>query len=46
MDIEGKILNGICHFNRPKQAYLTTVKGPVNKLADLKQILNVGVRIN
>ena len=34
MDIEGKILNGIFHFNRLQQAYLGTTRGPVNTLAD------------
>ena len=46
MDIEGKILNGIFHFNCLKQAYLRTTMGPVNTLADFKQILNLGIRIN
>ena len=46
MDIEGKILNSIFHFNHLKQAYLRTTKGPVNTLADLKQILYLGIRIN
>ena len=46
MDIEGKILNGIFHFNRFRHAYLRTAKGPVNRLVDLKQILNLGIRIN
>ena len=44
MDIEDNILNGI--FHRLKQAYLRTTKGPVNKLAGLKQILNLGIRID
>ena len=43
MDIEGKILNGILHFNGLDQAYLRTTKGPVNTLVDLKQILNLGI---
>ena len=46
MVIEGKILKGIHHFNRLKQAYLRTTKGPVNSLVDLKQIINLGIRIN
>ena len=36
MDIEGKILNGIFHFNRLKQAFLRTIKGQVRTLANLK----------
>ena len=46
MDIEGKLLNGIFHFNRCQLAYLRTIKGPVYTLADLKQIINLGIRIN
>ena len=46
MDIEGKILNSIFHFNRLKQEYLRTTKCQVNTLADLKQIINLGIRIN
>ena len=46
MDIEGKILIGIFHFNTLKQAYLQTTKGPGNTLVNLKQILNLGIRIN
>ena len=46
MDIKGKILNGIFHFNKLMQAYLRTTKGPVNTLADLKQIINLGIGIN
>ena len=46
MDIESKILNGIFYFNCLKQAYLRTTKDPVNTLADLKQIQNLGIRIN
>ena len=46
MDIEGKILNGIFHFNRHKQAYSRTTKGPVNILVEVKQILNLGIKID
>ena len=46
MDTKGKILNGIFHFNRIKQPYLRTKKDQVNTLADLKQIINLGIRIN
>ena len=46
MDIKGKILNDIFHFNCLKQAYLRTTRGPVNTLVDLKQTLNIGIRIN
>ena len=46
MDIEHKILNGIFHFNRLKQAYFRTTKHPVNTLADTKPIINFGIRIN
>ena len=45
MDIEGKILNNIFHFNKLKQTYLRTTKGPVNTLADLRQVINSGIRI-
>ena len=44
--IEGKVLNGIFSFNRLKQAYLRTIKDPVSKLADMKQIINLGNKIN
>ena len=37
LDIEGKILNNIFHFNRLKQAILKTTKGLVRTMADLKQ---------
>ena len=46
MDIEGRTLNDTFHFNRPKQASLRTITGPINTLADLKQILNLGIGIN
>ena len=46
MEIESKILNCICNFNRFKQAYLRTKKGPVITLAYLKQIIILGIRIN
>ena len=46
MDIEGKILNNILHFNRLKWAFLRTAKGPVSAPAELKQIINLGIRIN
>ena len=46
LDTEVKILNGIFHFNRLKQVYVRTTKGSVNILADLKQILNLGIWIN
>ena len=45
-DVEGKILNGIFHFNRPKQTFLRTNTGPVNTQAEFKQIINLGVRIS
>ena len=35
MDLEGKILNGF----KP-------VKGPIGALAELKHIINLGIRIN
>ena len=46
IDIEGNILNGIFHFNRLKQAYVTTTKGPVNTLVHLKHIIHLGISIN
>ena len=45
MDIEDKVLNGIFNFNRLKYTYLRAIKGPVSTLAELKQIINVGIRI-
>ena len=44
--IEGKIMNGILNVNRLKQEYVITAKGPANTLADLKQIINLRIRIN
>ena len=46
MDIEGKILYGILHFNRCKHAFLRTRKVLASTLADLKQIINLGTRIS
>ena len=43
MDTEGKALKGIFHFNRLKQAYLKTTKGSVDTIANLKEILNLGL---
>ena len=45
MYIEGKKLNGNFHFKRLKQAFLT-MKGQVSTLADLKQILDLGIKIS
>ena len=46
MDIKGKILNGIFHFNRLKQAFLRITKIPVNTQVDPIQIINLRIRIN
>ena len=46
MYIESKILNGMFCFNRLKQVFSKNKKGPVYTLADLKQIINLGIRIN
>ena len=46
MDIESKILNGIFHFNRHKQVHLKATESPVNTLVGLKQIINLGIKIN
>ena len=45
MDIEGKILNSNFHFKRLKIAFMRTTKGTIDKLADLKQIINLGISI-
>ena len=36
MDIDGKIMNGIFHFNRLKQTFVRPTKDPVNIVSDLK----------
>ena len=46
MDNEAKILNDIFNFNRFKQAFLRTTKGPVSTLVYLKQVINLGIRIS
>ena len=46
MDIKGKILHDIFHFNRLNQAYLRTANGSVNTLVDQKQITILAMRIN
>ena len=46
MHIEGKILISNFHFNRLKQTYLRITTGSVTTLADLKQIINLGIGIN
>ena len=46
MDIEGHILNGIFHFNRLKQAFLKTIRGPLSTQVELKQIINLVMRID
>ena len=46
MDIEGKVLNGIFHYNRLKEAFLRSTKGPASTVADLKQGINLGIRIS
>ena len=46
MDMEDKILNGILHFNKLKQAFLRTTKGPVSTLSDLKQVINLWIRVS
>ena len=43
MEIKGKILNGISHFNRYKEVYIRTTKRSTNSLVDLKQIINLGI---
>ena len=44
MDIEGKIRNGIFHFNISKQGFSRTAIDPVSTLVELKQIINLGIR--
>ena len=44
MAIEGKILINIFHFKKTYVSMLRTMKDPVSTLADLKEIINVGIR--
>ena len=44
-DIKGKKLNGIFYFNTFKEASLRATKGSDSMQADLKQIINLGVKI-
>ena len=43
MTLDGKILRGLFEFERIKPAMLRTTHGKVNILAQLKQILSLGI---
>ena len=43
MTLEGKILRGLFEHKRLKLAMLRTSEGNVNKLSQLKQVVNIGL---
>ena len=43
MTLDGKILRGLFEFERIKPATLRTSQGNVNTLAQLKQVLSLGI---
>ena len=43
MTLDGKILRGLFEFKRIKPATLRTSHGNVNTLAQLKQVLSLGI---
>ena len=46
IDIESKLLNCIVQFNRLNQVFLRMTKGSVSKLTDIKQNINLEIRIS
>ena len=45
MSLDGKILRGLCEHERSKPANIRTNQGIVQNLAQLKQVVNVGLKI-
>ena len=45
MTLHGKILRGLFEYERLKPANIRTSQGNVHNLAQLKQIINVGLKI-
>ena len=45
MTLDGKILRGLFELKRLKPANIRTKQGNVNNLAQLKQIINTGLKV-
>ena len=45
MILDGKILRGLFEHERLKPANITTSKGNVHNLVQLKQVINIGMRV-
>ena len=45
MTLDGKILRGLFEHERLKPANISTVQGNVQNLAQLKQVINAGLKV-